>query len=77
MIAVNHVFNCSCDFRKKLRDWLRAVSVLIAVQSLFWLLLKFSEVGIDNVSRRMANLSYILWMVGTAVFMTVCAVALV
>lgn len=49
--------------RSTLRDWLRAVAVLMAVQTLFWFLLKFSENGTESVSRRMANLSYILWMV--------------
>ncbi|XP_013407978.1 phosphatidylinositol-glycan biosynthesis class W protein isoform X1 [Lingula anatina] len=48
--------------RDRLKEWLYAFVVLEALTCLFWFFLLLSEVYVDPVSRRMANLSYVVWM---------------
>lgn len=49
--------------RDDFHSWCRVFLVLIAMDVVFWLLLHWSQSYVEPISRRMANLSYVLWMV--------------
>ncbi|ELU08066.1 hypothetical protein CAPTEDRAFT_138269 [Capitella teleta] len=48
--------------RTKLKQWIVVLCVLIAADVCFWILLHFTQIHVDPVSRRIANLPYVIWM---------------
>ncbi|KFV80152.1 Phosphatidylinositol-glycan biosynthesis class W protein [Struthio camelus australis] len=49
--------------RNFVKDWIKAICVLILMVLVLFVFLHLSQVHVDPVSRRMANLSYCLWVV--------------
>lgn len=49
--------------RTELKQWIVVLCVLIAADVCFWILLHFTQIHVDPVSRRIANLPYVIWMV--------------
>ncbi|KFQ26277.1 Phosphatidylinositol-glycan biosynthesis class W protein [Mesitornis unicolor] len=54
---------CLLKRRSSVREWLEAVCFLLLTVVLLFLFLHVSQVHADPVSRRMANLSYCIWVV--------------
>ncbi|NXP07159.1 PIGW protein, partial [Thinocorus orbignyianus] len=53
---------CLLNCRNSVRGWMEAVRLLLLMALLLFLLLHVSQTQVDAVSRRMANLSYCLWV---------------
>ncbi|KAL9951544.1 hypothetical protein ACROYT_G044220 [Oculina patagonica] len=49
--------------RNTLGQWIKALSILISIDIVFYLLVYASQQFISPISRRMANLSFVLWQV--------------
>ena len=56
------VFSLSL-YRNTLGQWIKALFILIAIDVLFYLLVYASQQLVSPISRRMANLSFVLWQV--------------
>ncbi|XP_043574499.1 phosphatidylinositol-glycan biosynthesis class W protein [Chiloscyllium plagiosum] len=54
--------------RTSVKDWIKVQGFLLMSFLILWLLLHVSEALTDPVSRRMANLSFVLWTVGQSLF---------
>ncbi|XP_020370002.1 phosphatidylinositol-glycan biosynthesis class W protein [Rhincodon typus] len=54
--------------RTLVKDWIKVQGFLVMNFLILWLLLHVSEALTDPVSRRMANLSFVLWTVGQSLF---------
>lgn len=48
--------------RQNFGHWMKALLILVVVNIIFWCLLFISEKYLDLVSRRLANVTYIIWM---------------
>ncbi|XP_074746543.1 glucosaminyl-phosphatidylinositol-acyltransferase PIGW [Strix uralensis] len=53
---------CLLQFRNSVKDWLEAVCFLLLTVLLLFIFLHVSQAYADPVSRRMANLSYCIWV---------------
>jgi len=62
---------CVAVSRSTVRDWLILFCGLLLTDISSHVLLSISEVFVERVSRRLANLSYFIWMVCPAVLMSV------
>lgn len=51
--------------RKTVGDWVPFLGVLGLLQAVLWCAMMWSESHVQQVSRRFANLSYIVWIVST------------
>lgn len=51
------------SYRNTVGQWIKALFILVTVDILFYLLVYASEQFISPISRRMANLSFVLWQV--------------
>ena len=50
-------------FRQMVKEYTRVLVGLVVLDILFWLLTASSNVYVEPVSRRYANMTYILWIV--------------
>nr|XP_022314541.1 phosphatidylinositol-glycan biosynthesis class W protein-like isoform X2 [Crassostrea virginica] len=55
-----HIFNRE---RKTVRDWLSFAGVLCLLQAVLWCVMMWTEIHVQQVSRRFANLAYVVWIV--------------
>ena len=55
--------NLFLSYRTTVGQWIKALFILITVDMLFYLLVYASDQLISPISRRMANLSFVLWQV--------------
>lgn len=51
--------------RKTVGDWVPFLGMLGLLQAVLWCTMMWSETHVQQVSRRFANLSYIVWIVST------------
>ena len=58
----NVVFSLSL-YRNTLGQWTKALFILITIDAFFYLLVYTSQQFVSPISRRMANLSFVLWQV--------------
>ncbi|XP_052690321.1 phosphatidylinositol-glycan biosynthesis class W protein-like isoform X1 [Crassostrea angulata] len=61
-----HIFNKE---RKTVGDWVPFLGVLGLLQAVLWCTMMWSETHVQQVSRRFANLSYIVWILALSVFL--------
>ncbi|XP_061182182.1 phosphatidylinositol-glycan biosynthesis class W protein-like [Saccostrea echinata] len=61
-----HIFNKE---RKTIRDWMQFALVLCFLQAVFWCVMIWSEIHIQEVSRRFANFAYVTWIMALSVFL--------
>jgi len=54
--------------REKVSDWIKLSMTLIVLCVASFVLLHFCNKHVEPVSRRFANLTYLLWMVGCLTF---------
>lgn len=52
-----------CIFREKVSDWIKLCITLLVLSTACWVMLHFCTKHVEPVSRRFANLSYLLWVV--------------
>ena len=57
----------SCTHRNTVGQWLKVLLVLITIDVVFYFFVQASQLLVSPISRRMANLSYVLWQVKTHV----------
>ena len=62
--------------RNTVGQWIKALFILITVDVLFYLSVYASEQFISPISRRMANLSFVLWQVWYSLVNVVCSLSL-
>ncbi|NXE08967.1 PIGW protein, partial [Lophotis ruficrista] len=60
--------------RNSVRGWIEAVCVLLLAVLLLFLFLHVSQTYVDPVSRRMANLSYCVWVLAQSLTLFICFV---
>ncbi|XP_062595806.1 phosphatidylinositol-glycan biosynthesis class W protein-like [Saccostrea cucullata] len=63
-----HIFN---EERKTIRDWMQFAVVLCFLQAVFWCVMIWSGLHIQEVSRRFANFAYVTWIMALSVFLLV------
>ena len=56
-------FLSSYHHRSTVGQWIKAFFVLVTADVVFYLLLEASQLYVSPISRRMANLSFVLWQV--------------
>lgn len=61
-----HIFNKE---RKTVGDWLPFLGVLGLLQTILWCAMVWSETHVQLVSRRFANLSYVIWILALSVLL--------
>uniref|UniRef100_A0A8B9PTJ5 Phosphatidylinositol-glycan biosynthesis class W protein n=1 Tax=Apteryx owenii TaxID=8824 RepID=A0A8B9PTJ5_APTOW len=62
--------------RNFVKDWIKAICFLILMVLVLFVFLHLSQVHIDPVSRRMANLSYCVWVVAHCLTLFICFVVI-
>ncbi|XP_063152778.1 phosphatidylinositol-glycan biosynthesis class W protein isoform X2 [Candoia aspera] len=61
--------------RTTAREWLRVISYFLLATFLLFICLYIAQLHIDTVSRRMANLSFCIWIVAHCLFLFSCFLA--
>ncbi|XP_065503470.1 phosphatidylinositol-glycan biosynthesis class W protein [Caloenas nicobarica] len=65
---------CLLKCGNSVRGWIQAVCLSLLTVLVLFLFLHFSQAHVDPVSRRMANLSYCMWVVAHSLMFLVCFV---
>ncbi|KAK2147574.1 hypothetical protein LSH36_547g05035 [Paralvinella palmiformis] len=65
--------------RCRFREWLQTLIMFVLMTGMFWLSLVYSRKVFDEISRRMANMTFIIWMMAHQMFIlsTLLAVDLI